>query len=435
MECPVCLEDVKEKQVLQCLCDFKACKTCVKQYILSSLQYASCMKCKNEWDMKFLITNFTKAWTTGNKEGQYRHHRKAVLLDREKARIVETMSELPQMKEEAKRRAHHKELRERAKELRKELRDINHELRGYWNHSQGDVYKPQFICPCPYDECRGMIESVNSGNPYTCTVCENKVCRRCREPTDDDHECNQDTLQNLKLVRKDTKPCPTCAAAIHRIEGCDQMHCVLCHVTFSWETGKLETGTVHNPHALRWMRERGDMERDIRDVPCGGLVNFWWFNKLVPKHWYNIISAVYQVIAEIDYRLRVNRDTGQQKFSELRVNYVLGNITEKKWKQGVFLAQRNADRKRANRDILNTFQILGVERFRELHKKLTDRDDEDGGAEKIVSRFFGEMMDIRDFINEAFASELPPLGLKNHLYVDKWGNGKWFWSEIMNKEK
>ena len=101
-ECSVCCDDFPQKDIVICLCGFEVCKKCTKTYMLSSLQCAHCMKCKVGWGVGFLARNFTKSWLIGNKEGQYRHKRKNVAFDREKARIPDDLKtgispELPKL--------------------------------------------------------------------------------------------------------------------------------------------------------------------------------------------------------------------------------------------------------------------------------------------------------------------------------------------------
>ena len=58
-------------------------------------------------------------------------------------------------------------------------------------------------------------------------------------------------------MKKDTKPCPKCGTGIFKIDGCDVMFCINCQTYFSWNTGKIHTRSLHNPEAVRWMREQG----------------------------------------------------------------------------------------------------------------------------------------------------------------------------------
>jgi hypothetical protein len=61
------------------------------------------------------------------------------------------------------------------------------------------------------------------------------------------------------------------------VKNCDQMWCTECETTFSWNTGRVLVNVqVHNPHFYARQREiqNGNMNRDPRDVLCGGLCTF-----------------------------------------------------------------------------------------------------------------------------------------------------------------
>ena len=67
---------------------------------------------------------------------------------------------------------------------------------------------PHFICPCPTDGCKGLIDS-----KFYCNLCETSICKRCRLLLDGEekHECDEEIVKTVKLLRGDTKACPKCA--------------------------------------------------------------------------------------------------------------------------------------------------------------------------------------------------------------------------------
>ena len=541
-DCNICADEKSENEKITCPCGFDACKDCVKQYLLSRLEDAHCMSCKTGWGMKFLIDNFTKSWVEGNKKGQWRHYRKEIALDREKARIPEALAELPKIKarenaikvaddlckelkaelyevkkqiqllknnktvnveptpytkkiknfptghgitEEkariligyrkceipegmyirttnaqkllfkpnkthgkwvshgiymgppkhevaikwlAKKAGTPKRTTNRSEQLNAEkqkeldlrylIRDANQQAYAARGRDDPALESPNFLCPCPDDDCKGMIESKG----FSCVKCEKKICRRCREPRekDDGHKCDPQIIENIKFLKDDTKPCPNCATPIHKISGCDQMYCMHCHTAFSWRTGKLETGTIHNPHAIQWRRENGGQDRDINDIPCGGLVDFNMIK--LSKPYLDKIQSIHRVVGEIDYRIH----QPDNDFSDLRMAYVQDRIDEKKWRQLIFTRERENDRRNANADILVTLRTLAIERFRDLAHNARNIKRRTGQKE-LVNNFVEEMEKIRTFINKAFQEELPPLGTKKPLQIFNTTQG-WWWS-------
>jgi len=80
------------------------------------------------------------------------------------------------------------------------------------------------------------------------------VCKNCHSLYKDGHECKQYDIETVKQILSDTKPCPKCLTRISKIEGCDQMFCVSCFTAFSWNTGHIENGKIHNPHYFELIR-------------------------------------------------------------------------------------------------------------------------------------------------------------------------------------
>ena len=126
--------------------------------------------------------------------------------------------------------------------------------------------KPRYVFPCPLNECKGFVDE--KGN---CPTCLKIICMKCETEKCDGHECDKELVETVQLLRKTSRPCPKCAVPIHKMDGCDQMWCTQCHTTFSYQTGNVEKGRIHNPEYYRWIRENnnGVVPREQGDQPPG----------------------------------------------------------------------------------------------------------------------------------------------------------------------
>ena len=82
-----------------------------------------------------------------------------------------------------------------------------------------------------------------------------KYCKHYFKLKDENHVCDEEVKNTVSAIIKDSKPCPGCGERISKIDGCDQMWCIKCHIQFSWKTGNILNGYNHNPEYFRWLRE------------------------------------------------------------------------------------------------------------------------------------------------------------------------------------
>jgi hypothetical protein len=110
---------------------------------------------------------------------------------------------------------------------------------------------------CSVTDCHGIVFDGK------CNVCKTNICYKCREIINlEPHQCNEDTLQTIQLILENNVKCPKCSIYISKISGCDQMFCTQCHTTFSWSTGNIITGAVHNPHYFEWLLKEKNFNND-----------------------------------------------------------------------------------------------------------------------------------------------------------------------------
>jgi hypothetical protein len=123
-----------------------------------------------------------------------------------------------------------------------------------------------FIMKCQVANCAGFLST-----QYKCGVCDTTTCVECLEIKENDtHECKKENVESAKMIKKETRPCPTCATRIYKIDGCDQMWCIDCKTAFSWNTGKVVNTKIHNPHYYDYIRRtQGQVPRDPDDFVMG----------------------------------------------------------------------------------------------------------------------------------------------------------------------
>jgi hypothetical protein len=105
------------------------------------------------------------------------------------------------------------------------------------------------VSNCSMNDCRGFIRTKG----FKCNICLTKFCSKCMNEKQDNHQCKEDDVSSFHLIKKDCKACPSCKTLIYKIEGCNDMFCVICKTPFNWRTGRIITGRFHNPHHGEWL--------------------------------------------------------------------------------------------------------------------------------------------------------------------------------------
>jgi hypothetical protein len=259
------------------------------------------MSCRHPWDREFMDASLGSAWVNG----EYKRHRETILLDRERALLPATQDRLGTYREYRNLVEELPAKKTRAREMRRELRALDVEISGdvltaarlkERTFAANPRPRPADAPPlkkvvrgCPAEACRGFLTS-----DFLCGACDRAFCRTCHEELGDGHACDPDAAKAAAFLIKDTKPCPTCAAPIHKIGGCSQvralcypnhaswpcfacvtfdvfgvllcvgvhMWCTVCRTAFDWRTGEVDRGPVHNPHYVAWANTRGGARED-----------------------------------------------------------------------------------------------------------------------------------------------------------------------------
>lgn len=374
MTCPVCCDPytaIQRKEVICANCGYGACTRCVKAYLLSQLTDPNCMNCHHVWNREFLDTHLTRAW----REGELKEHRGRILWDRERSLLPATQ---PDVEIEVKKRGYAAEIAKLAEEaapLRERLKQIESDIarRQFFIASGREVTEAaateppkerrQFVAACPAADCRGFLSTA-----YKCGTCATQFCADCREPRDEGHECDPALKATMAAIAKDTRGCPNCGTGISKVSGCDQMYCTNCDTAFSWITGKVVTGVIHNPHYYERMKKlTGSVPRQPGDDPCGGWPAIWRLS-LGSAPQATLLKGLYQAATHVQqvYLRDMPTEARATDNTDLRVRYLLKDFDEKRLQQLLQQRDRKRQRNLEIRSPMELFVLTVLEFFIEL---------------------------------------------------------------------
>ena len=396
MECTICCETVQAKKLITCIqCEHACCTTCVRQYLLQSTQDAHCMNCRHQWSGEFVDSVLPASFV--NKE--LKLHRQDVLLERQMAMLPATQ---PLVEQELQKRAAEAEiekLREQKRVLARKQLELTNRIDEIWllniaGSRQTRTAGYTATRKCPAEGCKGFLDK-----KMHCGICDTSTCKRCNEvlhENTDDHTCDENTVKSMELLAKDTKPCPTCGCMICKVSGCDQMWCPECKSAFSWRSGTVEQGIVHNPHYYEYLAANPNAHvtpRNMGDFECGGLPHI---NVIRPALLsLKVVGNVHRLLSHIQrielpkYRIHGDADTN----SDLRISYMLNEIDTNSLKRQIQTREKKRSKNKDIYDILDMFQTVGSEYMRQI---VVERGE--APANKVTKYTIGNMQLIIDDI-------------------------------------
>ena len=384
-QCEVCC--IKPYKV-ECLrCKFRSCKVCTETYLLNDMNEPNCMKCKQSWSRKFIKNSLSTLFI----DKRLRDHRENVLLDLEK-------SKLPYYHELADVERFHRNKQLEISNIRKQIQDKTNELgllreilrEHIINNNQDDKRNSRKIKKCSTELCRGYID-----HTFACTLCNSQFCPACFDNITDTHNhvCNPDTLQSVNEIIRCSKQCPSCGVDICKVNGCDQMWCILCSKAFSWKTNKvLNTTNLHNPHYFEWLNK---YSFEVNDN-CNKTVIWWKFvqelqnsNLPVDIHLdkFNLVKDQLQTVMTI---IHMNPT---KEFEDSGVAYILGDINEQQWKKKLQQIEKKCKKNDETLGIIQAFINMIADIFFEFYNK-NNKQSED------LSSMKERLNETRVFFNE-----------------------------------
>jgi hypothetical protein len=381
------------------------------------------MGCKKLWNREVVDGACTKIF----RDTKLKKHRETILFEREKCL-------LPQSQEGASRVLQGRRIDKLMQEAEHEIAMIKNNINSLYRTKMGILNGTQqqagaptekrvFVRRCPVNECRGFLST-----RWKCQLCDNNICPDCNEVKHgDEHTCDQNNVDTVALLKKDTKPCPSCGTMIFKISGCSQMWCPDCHTAFDWNTMRIETGRIHNPHYYEFQRNGGGPgNRENGDIPCGGLpsvmelmdflgiarnrhrhhINLPTYNESPEK---NTVFKIHRIVLHIQNveipRLRPQEADNQQ----MRIRYLLNELSEDDMK---VMLQRNEKAREKSRDISNIVQMFCDVTGDLLRQMIVNV--------ITLEQFLENANRLRDYVREAFTTLHKRYSCSTDWISDNW---------------
>lgn len=375
MSCNICIEPFNNSTRSKITCEYcnysDSCKSCWKQFLLSIPERARCMNdtCKKKWTNSNLVKQFDRVFIYKT----YKTHIENIMYNQEQSLLPQTQLII---EKENTRLEYLKKIRELSREIDKVYEEI-YQLDRKVPEKRQNV----FIKKCPNTNCNGFLK-----NNWKCGICNTHVCNECHEIQYDEHKCDPNNVETVKLLKNDSKNCPKCASVIYRISGCAQMFCTSCNTSFDWNTLRIENGIIHNPHYFEWKRKQGTFFEDIvcgREIDHNFVINLDYKLKSQKRQMSlhiskypelkdiyiefshicetiyimcrNSIHFRYQTLRGIDDSTRIDNE-------DLRLRYLKNTIDEQKFKQQV----QQRDKKKTRNEELSQILTMFLNAFTDI---------------------------------------------------------------------
>jgi len=430
MECSICCERFNKSNhsKVKCgFCNFPQCTSCAERYILDSSDDPHCMNCKTGWDTAKLVENFTQKFVTKD----LKTRRETLLFERERALMPATQAAAERVVKSRKAQQEITRLNTNIHDLSLSMQSIHVEngdnikwyqdtmpiryeiakleadaryqaflVQEYNNGPRRVDPIKRFIRCCPATDCKGFLST-----GWKCGLCGIKACANCHEikNEDEDHVCLKENVESARLIEKDSRPCPKCAAMIFKIDGCDQMWCTQCQTTFSFRTGQVETGRTHNPHYYEYLRRQnnGVIPREPGDIVRGGgcEANMYPDPYAMTRALNNLgtnTTIITNTLRSLLHNHYVIRDWQPDAYTQhtnqkIRIDYMINDITEDQYKKELQKREKARNKKRDMHDILGMFENVSRDIMHKIMRETEVRNIDD---------HMRELHALRDYVNE-----------------------------------
>jgi hypothetical protein len=379
----------------------------MQTYMLDMFNDPKCMHpdCKKTWTMDHMFSIMPKSFING----KYKKHRETVLYNREVAMLPATQPHLVRtnalnilIEKDNNLAMRIKELQNERALIKREISILNIEFTSAGPAATKVVQ--QYAGRCGNADCKGFVNMKG----YACGICETKYCDKCFAIEETDHVCNPDDVLTFEAMRKDSKPCPTCAASIHRTSGCPMMFCTQCNTAWDWNTFKITTNEdhIHNPHYFEWRAANPHLGQDRAPAAAAAAAlqcaeNLTtrqvdaataFLHRNDRRHVLAVWGMIEHVSRTIIRRFEVFDVPIFERNKDIRIKFLSNATDEKRFKSLIHTREKALNKKREICQILKTFVAVSKEcMFEFVHN--TDKNVQDVLSQyQAVTKFTDESL-------------------------------------------
>lgn len=287
--------------------------------------------------------------------------------------------------------------------------------------------KSVFTTRCTEPECKGYVSEDSLGVPK-CGICMTVFCKKCLIRMEESlpHTCDKNTRKTIKALKKETRACPKCLVPIYKISGCDQMYCTECHTPFSWITGEIETGRIHNPHYYEYQRRvKGTVEREPGDFGCQpDMTVFYDYFGIIPQVIF--LKNLHRLVGHLrDLCRGMFRAPGPNDNENLRVKYLSNEIDKSRFLQALKMRDKKDEKHEVFRMVLGMFADVADTHMKKLELGIRSHySDED--IQRTWIDVYANIKGLREYTNEVLTEAEKRFKNKVPYINEKFGIDKYF---------
>ena len=191
-------------------------------------------------------------------------------------------------------------------------------------------------------------------------------------------------------------------------QNCSHMFCTECKCSWDWNTHSILKGTNTNPHYYEFIRNNGNVKRNLNDIPCGGMPDvytirniFQRFSKIDIKT-INTLYALHNCITHIE-RIEITHAPVIDVVvinRPLRVTYLMNNLTEDLFKQTLQIREKVRDKHTDFNNIYQMFVNVASDIFTQIYQFVRNKTSYGIEETEFINTNYTILINLTIYFNE-----------------------------------